>query len=99
MQTELEFILRRLKVEEIVICGIQYPNCIRATVFDGVALGFDVTLVSDATGAQSKEVAKANIFDMQNIGVKSIRTKIFYLTSKPLHHLHCLHIYFTTSLL
>ncbi|WP_457746953.1 cysteine hydrolase family protein [Sulfurimonas sp.] len=55
MQTELDFILRQLNVQELVICGIQYPNCIRATVFDGVSLGYDVTLIADATGAQSEE--------------------------------------------
>ena len=75
MQTELDFILRRLEVQEIVVCGIQYPNCIRATVFDAIALGYDVTLIRDATGAQTKEVAKANIDDMKNINVECITTK------------------------
>jgi len=75
MQTELEFILRRLKIKEIVVCGIQYPNCIRATVFDGVALGFDVTLISDATGAQSTKVAEANLYDIANIGVECVSTE------------------------
>jgi len=77
MNTELDFILRRLNISEIVVCGIQYPNCIRATVYDGVALGYDVTLVADATGAQSDEIANANIYDIQNIGVKCISTLEF----------------------
>jgi len=76
MNTELDFILRRLEVESIVICGIQYPNCIRATVFDGVALGYDVTLVTDATAAQTEEIAQANIVDIRNIGVECISTKL-----------------------
>jgi len=75
MNTELDFILRRLEVGHIVVCGIQYPNCIRATVFDGVALGYDVTLVTDATAAQTDEIAKANIVDIQNIGVVCSTTK------------------------
>ena len=77
MNTELDFILRRLNIKEIVVCGIQYPNCIRATIYDGVALGYDVTLVTDATGAKSDEVAKANIYDIQNIGVKCTSTLKF----------------------
>ena len=81
MNTELDFILKRLNVKNIVICGIQYPNCIRATVFDGIALGYDVTLVTDATGAKTPEVAEANIFDMKNIGVKCISTKLFLETA------------------
>ena len=70
MQTELDFMLRGLKVEELIVCGIQYPNCIRATVFDAIALGYDVTLLTDATGAKTKKVAEANIFDIAQIGVK-----------------------------
>ncbi len=81
MNTELDFILKRLNVKNIVVCGIQYPNCIRATVFDGIALGYDVTLVTDATGAKTPEVAEANIFDMKNIGVKCIDTKLFLETA------------------
>jgi len=76
MNTELDFILRRLEVESIVICGVQYPNCIRATVFDGVALGYDVILVTDATAAQTEEIAQANIVDIRNIGVECISTKL-----------------------
>jgi len=80
MNTELDFILRRLKVTNIVVCGIQYPNFIRATIFDGVALGYNVTVVTDATGAQTDEIAKANILDIGNIGVKCISTTQFIKT-------------------
>ena len=72
MNTELDFILRRLNIGRIVVCGIQYPNCIRATVFDGVALGYDVTLVTDATAAKTNEIAQANIIDMRNISVDCV---------------------------
>ncbi len=80
MQTELDFILRRLSVEKIVVCGIQYPNCIRATIFDGVALGYDVTLITDATEAQTQEIAKVNIVDIANIGVECLTTENFVTT-------------------
>ncbi len=77
MNTELDLMLRRLSIKKIVVCGIQYPNCIRATVFDGIALGYDVTLLTDATAAKTPEVAQANIFDMQNIGVACISVHHF----------------------
>ena len=77
MNTELDFILRRLDIQRIVVCGIQYPNCIRATIFDGVALGYEVTLVTDATAAQTDEIAEANILDMCNIGVECMITESF----------------------
>jgi nicotinamidase-related amidase len=72
MGTELDFILRRLGVKNLVMCGTQYPNCIRATVYDAVSLEYNVTLITDATSAQSDEIAEANIKDIQNIDVKCI---------------------------
>lgn len=77
MNTELDFMLRRLGVENLVVTGTQYPNCVRTTVYDGVALDYNVTLITDATSAQTKEVAEANIFDMKNIGVECITTMQF----------------------
>ncbi|ELS04626.1 nicotinamidase-like amidase [Xenococcus sp. PCC 7305] len=79
MNTELDFMLRRLEVSNIVVCGVQYPNCIRATIYDGVSLGYDVTLVTDAAGAETEAVAKANIYDISNIGVECITTEQFLL--------------------
>ena len=77
MNTELDFILRRLNISNILVCGVQYPNCIRATIYDGVSLGYQVTLVTDAAGAQTEEVAKANIYDISNIGVDCLTTDQF----------------------
>jgi nicotinamidase-related amidase len=71
--TELDLMLRTLGVTTLVVCGIQTPNCIRTTVFDGIAYNYPVVLVDDATGAASDEVHRANIRDMQNIGVKIVR--------------------------
>jgi nicotinamidase-related amidase len=71
--TELSLMLNTLGVTNLVICGIQTPNCIRTTVFDSIAYNYAVVLVDDATGASSEEVHQANIRDMQNIGVKIVR--------------------------
>jgi nicotinamidase-related amidase len=68
--TELDLMLRTLGVTTLVVCGIQTPNCIRTTVFDGIAYNYPVVLVGDATGAASGEVHLANVRDMQNIGVR-----------------------------
>jgi nicotinamidase-related amidase len=71
--TELDLMLRTLGVATLVICGIQTPNCIRTTVFDGIAYNYPVVLVGDATGASSDEVHRANVRDMQNIGVSVVK--------------------------
>jgi len=74
MQTELDLMLRRLAVTHLVVCGTQYPNCIRATIFDAVSLDYRVTLVTNATSAQTAEIATANILDIANIGVTCVTT-------------------------
>ena len=70
--TELDLILRTLGVTTLFVCGIQTPNCIRTTVFDAIAYNYPVVLVDDATGAASDEVHRANVRDMQNIGVRVV---------------------------
>lgn len=77
MKTELDFMLRRLGVTHLAVCGTQYPNCIRATIFDAVSHGYRVTSVTDATSAQTPEVAEANITDLENIGVACLRLAEF----------------------
>ena len=72
--TELDLILRTLGISTLFICGIQTPNCIRTTVFDGIAYNYPVVLIDDATGASSEEVHRANVRDMQNIGVRIIKS-------------------------
>ena len=81
MNTELDFILRRIKATDIVICGTQYPNCIRATIYDAVSYGYPVVSITDATSAQSIKIAEANIIDLKNLGVECITLHEFLKTS------------------
>lgn len=72
MNTELDFMLRRLAATHLVVCGTQYPNCIRATIFDAVAYGYPVINITDATSAQTHAIADSNILDLRNIGVECV---------------------------
>ncbi|CAK7356719.1 unnamed protein product [Dovyalis caffra] len=68
--THLHSFLRTEGIKSLVIAGVQTPNCIRQTVFDGVALDYQpVTVIVDATAAATPDIHVANIFDMKNIGV------------------------------
>jgi nicotinamidase-related amidase len=69
MTTPLEAVLRAAAVTRVVICGTQYPNCIRATALDALALDFDVVVALDATSAQTPEIAAANVLDLRNVGI------------------------------
>ncbi len=68
-QTDLQLVLTRLGVRRLLICGVQTPNCVRATVTDAVAYDYDVVLISDAVMAQTPEIHAANLFDMKNMGI------------------------------
>jgi nicotinamidase-related amidase len=72
MNTELDFMLRRIGATHLVICGTQYPDCVRATIFDAVSHGYPVINITDATSAKTQQIAEANILDLKNIGVDCI---------------------------
>ncbi|XP_050160923.1 probable inactive nicotinamidase At3g16190 isoform X2 [Malus sylvestris] len=68
--THLDSFLKGSGIDSLVVTGVQTPNCIRQTVFDGVALDYKyVTVILDATAAATPDVHAANILDMKNIGV------------------------------
>ncbi|KAK1289007.1 hypothetical protein QJS10_CPB18g01103 [Acorus calamus] len=68
--THLHSLLGGLGIKNLVIIGVQTPNCIRQTVFDAVSLDYkSISVIVDATAAATPEVHLANIFDMKNIGV------------------------------
>lgn len=68
--TNLHSVLHCAGIQNVIVVGVQTPNCIRQTVFDAVALDYpSVVVLSDATGAASPEVHDANLFDMRNVGV------------------------------
>ncbi|XP_044495773.1 probable inactive nicotinamidase At3g16190 isoform X2 [Mangifera indica] len=68
--THLHSFLQSEGIHSLVITGVQTPNCIRQTVFDAVALNYQpVTIIVDATAADTPDIHLANIFDMRNIGV------------------------------
>jgi nicotinamidase-related amidase len=72
-QTHLDSILRRMGCDHVVLCGVQTPNCIRATAFDAVSLDYkDVTVLDDCTASTSKTVQDSNLRDLRSIGVHTV---------------------------
>ena len=72
--TELGLMLRRGKIEDLIICGIQTPNCIRATFTDAISLDYNVIVLEDGTASSTINVQKSNLFDMGNMGAKILKT-------------------------
>lgn len=57
--TDLEHKLKRYGKEKIICVGLLANTCLEATARIGMELGFQVTLVRDATAARSKEALDA----------------------------------------
>ena len=75
--TELDLILRRLGVRTLYLTGTTTPNCVRSTAYDGLARGFNVAVLRDATSSRSPEAQEANLADMEAAGIQLIHTDDF----------------------
>jgi nicotinamidase-related amidase len=64
--TPLERHLRKLKIDTVVICGCNFPNCPRTTVYEASERDFRVVLISDATS----NVYERGLHELDNIGVE-----------------------------
>eukprot|EP00200_Dunaliella_tertiolecta_P005431 CAMPEP_0202337386 /NCGR_PEP_ID=MMETSP1126-20121109/87_1 /ASSEMBLY_ACC=CAM_ASM_000457 /TAXON_ID=3047 /ORGANISM="Dunaliella tertiolecta, Strain CCMP1320" /LENGTH=163 /DNA_ID=CAMNT_0048927563 /DNA_START=95 /DNA_END=586 /DNA_ORIENTATION=+ len=73
--TNLDLMLRRLGIKQVVLCGVQTPNCIRATAVDALALDYEVLILSDATASKSGAVQENNLEDMRCMGMKTVATQ------------------------
>ena len=52
-QTELDMLLRRLKIDTLLIAGTQYPNCVRGTATDAMSHDYNSIVVSYACSSQT----------------------------------------------
>ena len=66
--TELDLILRRLKIELVILTGTTTPNCIRTTCYDANSLDYNVVVLEDCCSSQTKEIQEMNIADMARMG-------------------------------
>jgi nicotinamidase-related amidase len=65
-RTSLEVHLRDLGVNTLVVCGCNFPNCPRATIYEASERDLRITFVPDATSG----VYKRGLRELENIGVK-----------------------------
>ena len=64
-KTPLDAHLRQLNVNTLVICGCNYPNCVRATIYEASARDYRLVLAKDAVSGLDDRGIK----EMRNIGV------------------------------
>lgn len=70
--TDLAATMRQQGIGTIVLAGTTTPNCVRSTAYDGLALGFNVAVLRDATSSRTPEVQEANRADMEAVGIQLI---------------------------
>lgn len=70
--TDLAALLRARGIGTLVLAGTTTPNCVRSTAYDGLALGFNVAVLRDATSSRSPEAQEANLADMEAVGIQLI---------------------------
>ena len=75
--TELAATMRQQGIGTIVLAGTTTPNCVRSTAYDGLALGFNVAVLRDATSSRSPEAQEANLADMEAVGIQLLHTDDF----------------------
>lgn len=76
-ETDLASRLRKSGVKRIVVCGLATDYCVRATALDGMAEGFEVTVVKDgirAVNVQPEDSQKA-IEEMKDAGAAVVSEK------------------------
>lgn len=64
-RTDLSDFLDKLSVDTVVVCGCNFPNCPRATVYDASERDYRVVFVADATSGTYER----GIRELENIGV------------------------------
>lgn len=75
--TDLDALLRAGDIGTLVLAGTTTPNCVRSTAYDGLARGFNVAILRDATSSRSPEAQEANLADMEAAGIQPIHTDDF----------------------
>lgn len=75
--TDLDALLRARGIGTLVLAGTTTPNCMRSTAYDGLARGFNVAVLRDATSSRSPEAQEANLADMEAAGIQLIHTGDF----------------------
>ena len=68
--TSLEKHLRNLDVNTVVVCGCNFPNCPRTTIYEASERDFKIVMIKDATSVLYDKA----IFELQNIGISLMNT-------------------------
>lgn len=72
-ETQLEGHLRNIGVDTVVVCGCNFPNCPRTSMYEASERDFKIVFIKDATSL----VYEKGLKELENIGVSIMDTKEF----------------------
>ena len=78
-QTELDLILRRLRIETVILIGTTTPNCVRTTCYDAISLDYNVIVLPECCSSQTEEIQRVNLADMERVGAQMMPLEQFAL--------------------
>jgi ureidoacrylate peracid hydrolase len=70
--TNLDYVLRNLGIDHLIVFGIVTHQCVENTVRQGADIGYLITVIDDACATDSAEIHAAALFGMS--GYARIRT-------------------------
>ncbi|UCH50992.1 MAG: cysteine hydrolase [Chloroflexota bacterium] len=70
-KTPLEKHLQDLDINTIMLCGCNFPNCPRTTIYEASERDFRIVLVEDAVS----QIYKRGLQELKNIGINLVNTK------------------------
>ena len=73
-QTELDLILRRKKIDTVILTGTTTPNCVRTTCYDAISLDYHTVILEQCCSSNTPEIQKANMEDMERVGAVIVRS-------------------------
>jgi nicotinamidase-related amidase len=81
--TDLDLALKKHGIHKLIVMGLIAHNCVEATVRFAAELGYEVTMVKDATADYSDKEPDMNAKDLFLRSQKSIPSLSFRLTANP----------------
>ena len=90
LETNIETILRKKNIDEIVVCGLVSNGCVKATCLGGLKLGFETALLKNGhTNWDKNAEIKKNLVETELIGrgVKVVEFKCItdVMNSRTIH--------------
>ena len=70
-RTDLNDFLETRSIDTIVVCGCNFPNCPRTTIYEASERDYRIVFVSDATSG----IYDRGIQELENIGVATKETE------------------------